>query len=218
MAPPRKTRKRMRADRLGRDDWLDAAFDAVVEAGFDNVRVLVIADTLGVTRGSFYWHFADHSMLVSALIERWRTRQVEADRALEALSTGDPKADLLRLLDEAMARGGADFKDMRFELALRDLGRRDPAVAKMLVELDDARRGLIEARFRRLTGDPKAAADLAALFYLTIAGAHQALSRPSSASRASDYIRGVIAEYLIVRQAPPGSQAAPPKRSVRLAT
>jgi AcrR family transcriptional regulator len=218
MAPPKKARKRMRADRLGRDDWLDAAFDAVVEAGFDNVRVLVIADTLGVTRGSFYWHFADHSMLVSALIERWRARQVEADRALEALATDDPKADLLQLLDAAMARSGADFRDMRFELALRDLGRRDPAVARMLVELDDARRTLIEAKFRRLTGEPKAAADLAVLFYLTIAGAHQALSRPSSASRAADYIRGIIAEYMIARQARPAAQAAPPKRSVRLAT
>ena len=47
-------RKSPRADvpRLGRDDWLDAAFAAVVEGGFDNVRVLVLADRLGVTRGS----------------------------------------------------------------------------------------------------------------------------------------------------------------------
>ena len=45
------------ASRLGRDDWLDAAFRAAVEHGFDGVRVLTLADTLQVTRGSFYWHF-----------------------------------------------------------------------------------------------------------------------------------------------------------------
>ena len=45
--------------RLGRDDWLDAAFRAAVEHGFDGVRVLTLADTLQVTRGSFYWHFKD---------------------------------------------------------------------------------------------------------------------------------------------------------------
>ena len=61
MGTPTKTRKRSETPRLSSDDWLDAAFRAVVEGGFDNVRVLVIAETLGVTRGSFYWHFTDHA-------------------------------------------------------------------------------------------------------------------------------------------------------------
>jgi AcrR family transcriptional regulator len=57
---------------MTRDDWLDAAFKAVTEDGFDHLRVLALADTLGVTRGSFYWHFADHAALVAALLERWQ--------------------------------------------------------------------------------------------------------------------------------------------------
>ena len=51
---PTKSKKRSETPKLNRDDWLDAAFNAVAEGGFDNVRVLVIADSLGVTRGSFY--------------------------------------------------------------------------------------------------------------------------------------------------------------------
>jgi AcrR family transcriptional regulator len=188
------------ATRLGRDDWLDAAHDAVVAGGFDSVRVLSLADALGISRGSFYWHFADHAELVAALIARWRERELEADRALEARASEDPVEDLLRLLDAALARGGRDLEAMRFELALRGLGRRDPAVARMLAEVDGVRMAVLTAKFERLTGDAGEARDLAALLYVAVAGAHQALARPGSGPRLAAYLRETIAEHLIRRR------------------
>ena len=202
MTTANKVGTRGAAPRLTRDDWLDAAYDAVVEGGFDNVRVLVIAHTLGVTRGSFYWHFTGHADLIAALLARWREREIGPDRRLKSESTADPEADLERLLDAALAHAGTDLDDMRFELAVRGLGRRDAAVAKLLVEVDQARMSLFEQKFQRLTGDAKTAAELAALFYLAIVGSHQALSRPSSSPRAKAYLKGIIAEYLIHRNAP----------------
>ena len=190
------------APRLTRDDWLDAAFQAVVDGGFDKARVLLLADALGVTRGSFYWHFSDHADLIAALLARWRQRELEEDLRLQGESGADPQADLMHLLDVALARGGADLQDMRFELALRGLGRRDPEVAKMLVEVDEARMALFAAKFGRITADPKTAADLAALFYLAISGGLQALARPSTTPRVAQYIRSVIAEYLIAPHGP----------------
>lgn len=202
MKPASKPRKRSEAPRLNRDAWLDAAFKAVVEGGFDKVRVLVIADALGVTRGSFYWHFSDHAELVGALLARWKNREIEIDQAMKAESKADPRADLLHLLEVALAHGGANLENIRFELALRGLGRRDPLVAKMLVEVDEMRMSLFEYRFMRLTGDAKAATELAALFYLAIVGSHQALSRPSSPPQVKTFLQGIIANYLIHRQAP----------------
>lgn len=201
-----KARKRTDASRLTREDWLDAAFKAVVERGFDNVRVLTLAEVLGVTRGSFYWHFTDHADLIAALLARWRKREIDLDQSLQAQASDNPQADLERLLEAALAHAGADVENMRFELALRGLGRRDPAVASMLVEIDQLRMRLFEHKFMRLTGnaDSRAASDLAALFYLAIAGSHQALSRPSSPPQAKEYLKGVIANYLIHRQTPQG--------------
>lgn len=213
MSTAKKTKQRTEAPRLGRDDWLDAAYLAVVEGGFDQVRVLTLADTLGVTRGSFYWHFSDHAELLQALLQRWQKREIDADLALQAETTDDPQADLMHLLDAALARGGADLKDMRFELALRGLGRREPAVAKMLVEVDEARMSLLESKFGRLIGDPQRATELAVLFYLAITGGIQALARPASNARVAAYIRGVIADHLIRRQAPePPPAPKSPKR------
>ena len=202
-----RKRKRPEAPRLTPDDWLDAAFQAVAEGGFDNVRVLAIADTLGVTRGSFYWHFADHAGLIRALLARWRQREIDTIADLKSQSTPDARADLERLLEAALAHAGADLRNMRFELALRGLGRRDRAVADMLLEIDQLRMDVFEQKFQRLTGDGKTAAELGALFYLAIVGSNQALSRPASPPQLKQHLRDIIAEYLIGRQVP----ASPPR-------
>lgn len=189
------------AVRLNRDDWLDAAFAAAVEHGFDGVRVLVLADTLGVTRGSFYWHFKDHAELIAALLERWRAAEAASNQRLQQPASDDPVKDLEQLLDAALAHGGADLSNMRFELALRGLGRRDAAVAAMLLEVDQARMALFAGKFARITPDTKTAIDLAALFYLTIVGSFQALSRPQAAHPTKQYLTEIIGRYLIKPQA-----------------
>lgn len=200
-APAVKPRKRSAAPRLGRDDWLDAAYQAVTEGGFDKVRVLVLADALQVTRGSFYWHFADHAALMQALLARWRAQEIATHALLGADPLDDPRADLERLLEAALVHAGADLDKMRFELALRDLGRRDAAVAAMLFEVDQLRLALFETKFRRLTGDAQTAAELAMLFYLAIVGSNQALSRPSNQPQVKHYLKNVIGRYLIEQQA-----------------
>ena len=195
-APP----ARAVAPRLNRDDWLDAAFAAAVEHGFDGVRVLVLADTLGVTRGSFYWHFKDHADLIAALLGRWRAAEQASNQTLQEPRSEDPVKDLELLLDAALAHGGADLSNMRFELALRGLGRRDTAVAAMLLEVDQARMALFAGKFARITPDTKTAVDLAALFYLTVVGSFQALSRPQAANPTKQYLTEIIGRYLVRSQ------------------
>ncbi len=211
MAAKKKAGRPVEASRLSRDDWLDAAFHAVVEGGFDKARVLMIADALGVTRGSFYWHFTDHAELISALLARWRDRELALEQQLRAETQlfTDPRADLEHLLKEGLAHAGKDLENMRFELALRGQGRRDPVVAKMLAEIDQARMSLFEEKFMRLTGDKHRSFELASLFYLAIVGGNQALSRPGNPPQLSTYLTGLISSYLIHQQAP--ASAAKPK-------
>ncbi|MCZ4312264.1 TetR/AcrR family transcriptional regulator [Comamonadaceae bacterium G21597-S1] len=203
MKPARKPGKPIvESSRLTRDDWLDAAFQAVVDGGFDKVRVLVLADALGVTRGSFYWHFADHAELLSALLARWHAREVAVNQALAAPRSTDPRTDLEHLLESVLAHAGADLENMRFELALRGLGRRDPAVARMLAEVDAQRMALFTEKFLRYTGDETKSTELAVLFYLAIVGSYQALSRPKNPPQIKALMQGIIARYLIEQQGP----------------
>ena len=62
---------------LGRDDWMRVARLALLRGGVDEVRVELLARNLGVTKGSFYWHFRDREELLDALIGEWETELLE---------------------------------------------------------------------------------------------------------------------------------------------
>ncbi|MGI9134641.1 MAG: TetR/AcrR family transcriptional regulator [Rhodoferax sp.] len=183
--------------RLTRDDWLDAALRAAIDGGFGAVRVLVLAKTLGVTRGSFYWHFADHAELIQALIERWYQREISLDARLGPVQDGQPRAGIERVLDSAIARTAQDRDNGRFEQALRSLASKDAAVAQLLEQVDRARLGMIHAHYLALTGDDAMAHELSALLYLAVVGANEALNRPSANAKLADYLKATITRHLI---------------------
>lgn len=193
----RKSSEDSGSTRLTRDDWLDAAFAAVVEGGFDAVRVLSLAEQLKVTRGSFYWHFEDHAQLIDALVSRWCEAERVEHKRLMAIETDDPRADLAQILREALDYAGAKLENMRFELALRGLGRRNTTVADQLAAIDQDRMKLFVEKFMRITQDIMRATDLAALFYLALVGSYQALARPHSPAVIKDFLQDLIRRYVI---------------------
>lgn len=62
---------------LTRDDWLKAAL-SLCGTGIDNVKVAPLAKQLGVTTGSFYWHFKNRRELLEALLEYWERELTDA--------------------------------------------------------------------------------------------------------------------------------------------
>ncbi|MFP5354956.1 MAG: TetR family transcriptional regulator [Gemmatimonadota bacterium] len=56
---------------VSRDQWLEAAVAALAEGGVAAVRVEVLAARLGVTKGSFHWHFRDRAALLEGLLALW---------------------------------------------------------------------------------------------------------------------------------------------------
>jgi len=82
--------------RLSAEDWAVAALDVIAESGLAAVAVEPLAKRLGVTKGSFYWHFPSREALLIAALERWeKTEQEMVFGQLEAVS--DPRARLKAL-------------------------------------------------------------------------------------------------------------------------
>ncbi|HEX7111773.1 MAG TPA: helix-turn-helix domain-containing protein, partial [Mizugakiibacter sp.] len=49
--------------RLSADDWELGALDLIAEQGVNALAVEALARRLGVTKGSFYWHFRTREAL-----------------------------------------------------------------------------------------------------------------------------------------------------------
>lgn len=84
--------------RLGRSDWARAALEAVREGGISEVKVETLAERLGTTKGSFYWHFKDRGELVQAALELWE-QQMTVALLGELRDISDPRTRLEQLLD-----------------------------------------------------------------------------------------------------------------------
>jgi AcrR family transcriptional regulator len=130
---------------LSREDWLKAARLAMVSSGIGDVKVDRLAKKLGVTRGSFYWHFKDHKDLLDALLQDWEVRnQYEIAQVRTRWARSDP--DLSEIVAIWL---GADPTFPAYDMAIRIWARKSPEVAAAVNRVDDAWVGLIEELFRR---------------------------------------------------------------------
>jgi AcrR family transcriptional regulator len=147
--------------------WLDAAYALLVEGGVDAVKVMPLAERLGLSRTSFYWHFADREALLAGLVERWRSRNTANLIArCEAPATTIPEA-MLNLFD---CWYDSDLFDSRLEFAMRTWSLTDPAVAAAMSEADNVRLAAITGLFRRFGYSETEADTRARTLYLTQVG------------------------------------------------
>jgi AcrR family transcriptional regulator len=90
------------ADQLSAQDWVDLGLKTLAKRGFTALKAEPLAKAMGVSRGSFYWHFADIGAFHAAILTRWRevaTEQIiAAVEAAKSRNRGeDPLAVLLKL-------------------------------------------------------------------------------------------------------------------------
>jgi len=84
------------ADQLSARDWLDAGLKTLAASGFTALKAEPLSKALGVSRGSFYWHFADLNAYHAAILSYWR--EVAAERIIADLENTPEGESPLRLL------------------------------------------------------------------------------------------------------------------------
>lgn len=161
------TEKSERGWRGTPDVWLDAAYDLLVEGGVESVKVMPLAERLGLSRTSFYWHFPDREALLAGLIARWQAQNTGNLLARCEAPAATIAEAMLNLFD--CWYDNALF-DSRLEFAMRTWSLTDPGVAKAMKSADAERVAAITALFRRF-GYAEAEADTRArTLYLTQVG------------------------------------------------
>ena len=136
------------ATRTPRSQWIDEGLNALAAGGPDAVRVDVLAKTLGVTRGGFYWHFADRQALLDAMLETWERRSTHDVLERVESEGGDAR-------DKVRRAGMLTFSPalLPIDLAVRDWARRDEAVGERLRRVDNRRMAYLRTLIGELSGD-----------------------------------------------------------------
>jgi AcrR family transcriptional regulator len=94
----------MNDERLRAQDWVDAGLVDLAHKGFTALKADSLAKRLGVSRGSFYWHFADVGAFHDAVLQRWR--QIAMEEVITAVegSAGDRMSALLKRVLQAESK------------------------------------------------------------------------------------------------------------------
>ncbi len=138
--------------RTPRGAWIDAALQALAVGGPDAVRIEALAARLEVSKGGFYWHFANRQALLQELLDAWEKTVVEDVIANIESRPADPKAKLRQLFELASELASSP-NGIAVELALRDWSRRDTDVAKRVRRVDNRRMEYMRSLFGQLCMD-----------------------------------------------------------------
>jgi AcrR family transcriptional regulator len=154
---------------LSREAWVKAASTLIAQEGVQAVAVEPLAQTLGVTKGSFYWHFANRDELIHAALEAWEQDQ-SADVVTRYSGIPDPRRRLRVLLFAAFE----DVENGRFFAAL-GVSSEDPRVQPYLRRASERRFAFGVKAFRALGLSEAEARERALLAYAAYAGYFQLL-------------------------------------------
>jgi len=131
--------------RLTRQDWIDAAVKLLAEEGIGAVSVEGLASRLGITRGSFYHHFAGREDLLRAMLAHWAQRWTNDVRDQIASLGLDPSTTLLALMNAIRHNRAADY-----DAPFRAWALHDPLARSVVEQVDQTRLATISQLFEAL--------------------------------------------------------------------
>jgi AcrR family transcriptional regulator len=131
--------------KLDRETWLARSLEALASKGPQVLAVEKLCRTLGVSRGSFYWHFKSRADFVQQLAKFWDQRFTVSLTETVASAPNGPGERLL-LLSELIQ----DLDVIRFDVAVRAWASVEPLAARIVRTTDQTRYQFVRAMFAEL--------------------------------------------------------------------
>jgi AcrR family transcriptional regulator len=146
--------------------WLRAAFQNLAAEGVSAIKAEVLAEKLGTTKGSFYWHFKDVPAFKAEMLNLW---EAEATKGIMvAVTSSAPKGPArLSALASIVSHMNADneYGGLRAEPAIREWARVDEQAATAMQRVDAARIAFVKKLFVESNFESKEAKLRAEFFY-----------------------------------------------------
>jgi len=182
-----------RSASLHSSDWVGAAFSRFSDQGIESVRVEVLARDLGVSKGSFYWHFRDRGELLDSMLARWEREEMDW---IDAEETAGPAARWARIVAQA-----ADPQRIRSEVALRGWARRDSRVASRVAAIERKKAALIAQVLHDVGFTPSAADAWAEIVLMVCLGWLDRATRDRAFHAASRSLEEFLSDVILAASA-----------------
>jgi len=116
--------------------------------GPNGIKVEGIAKDLGVSKGSFYWHFENLAALKSNMITHWeelatQTIIIELDKISD-----NPKIKLEHLILMSTSKNDVPYGGPMIEIAIRDWARYDKSINQIVGHVDESRIEYVQTLFQ----------------------------------------------------------------------
>ena len=134
--------------RLSRDEWLARALEVIGKKGASELAVESLAQKLGVTKGSFYWHFKNRDNFFRQLIEYWDVNFTQTVIAKISGQGGPAEERLLELMRLVQTK-----RLDRFEMPVRAWAQQNPTLAPLVRRVDRHRISFVRSLFLEMGFD-----------------------------------------------------------------
>jgi AcrR family transcriptional regulator len=131
--------------RLSADDWVAAGLHLLTEEGVAGIKIDALAERLGVTKGSFYWHFKSLTAFLEVMAERFIARQDAQLASFAATAPADPRERLLAMMNRI-----SDPHTASLERAIRGWAYEHPGLARHVDAVDHWAHAVVVAAFECL--------------------------------------------------------------------
>ncbi|MFE3646716.1 MULTISPECIES: TetR/AcrR family transcriptional regulator [unclassified Streptomyces] len=143
----------MGATRTPRGKWIEEGLRALVAGGPEAVRIEVLAQALGVSKGGFYGYFRNRDALLTEMLDTWEYEVAESVIEQVESGGGDARTRLERLFAIVAAATDGPVRGTTADLAIREWARRDAAVAERLRRVDNRRMEYLRSLFSSFCPD-----------------------------------------------------------------
>jgi AcrR family transcriptional regulator len=159
--------KKGNSKRFTKNQWLEASFEVLSKEGHAKIHIEHLANNLGTTKGSFYWHFKDRNDFLLSMADYWvKTANKQVIEAVQKVK-GDAKTRLLALM-ETISR-----KELqKHDLPMRALGIKYPKIAKIVKKVDNQRLDFVRRIFAEMGFKGEELEMRTRAFVCTYAGEH----------------------------------------------
>jgi AcrR family transcriptional regulator len=176
--------------RLNREKWLEKSLSVLADAGNEMLTIEVLCERLGMSRGSFYWHFNDRDDFLIAIIECWEQQSTTALRDYMLSLDCGPEKRLQNLLEKILT-----FRFSKLELPMRLWAMKNPKTKEVLQRIDRTRYEGVRSLFTDMgfTGDElEMRTQTCVIYYNFMDGFSIEMSDDKEAVRRQNLLRHVL--------------------------